>query len=1087
MKGKFKHQESRGLPGGPNEVFEYITGVFSTNGYKRDSPDVNNPFNIINSGNITMKGVDFPVMGTDNLGNQQAMIPGNDYQFPGDQVFEIPMAQTGGGKIGKRGFLYTNNDIISGGGTLNFPTGTRINASAVVPKGFNPTFKGSGSFGINQQLGNFNIGNRLDVPVRNDGETGERLPYTLKNTLSAEWKKSLGDFDFTAKIEAPLSKNTFLNRGFNTSASAIYNIPPNKKKSKGKMLANGGALNKFLTKAQYGQSTYDPILDNPAYAPAVSDNTQPYNYYPPKNGGDLTDESINIFQQKAAIANELIKTGEVFIPANEKGTIKSLSELVDIYDMHVTAKANQGTVTKKKEQDSWEAGVERVEDIITNLPAAAKYSFVGGGLDNMPRNYNQMLDAGIDPSASSFQERFGYSDEGMGKGSNPLSFVNNMTNPAKIAHNIDNALSNDNYGDAAIEAAGLIPGLGGLLKGLKAVDKGVDFANTLKKVKIKNIIDDDVLKKFLEASDDVADLSKKAPATKNKINWGKWNKEIPKNKALMKEYDAIEKTAKANGTWMKNADGTKFKGSPEQFVQQNSKNYKKAYPDGASNVYRGTGENTPNLRDNKTIFTADKELAKVYANNPQKILGPHDFTIKSRNDERISSTGGLYDLLKKNSDNSISWDGASNDWSNLDLNNAGLDPKNIKKFIEFQKKHSISQKKLMGEYKQHSDGSWHHPSGQVMSDELYTYEMLNPHADNRIDELEARLNNPYTYPDNIQAYKKMKKDLGSRTTTDHIASYMERSGLDNVTIRNINDSGYGDVSMVNHKLGNYLKSNVGNNGMFDMTNPNIFKLMFPFAIGASTIAGQQEDKPITQRPVYQYGGASVDNDFPEYSPITGFNPNAGVDERFIKSFKTQVIEPGVGYTRNIHYDGPSNEGEVLQTGNYNEHFLNPGTISTVNLNNATSINFDGNIEGKEKMLRKLNRQNFTGSHGFRGRGWKNGLSDVEIQEFKDENPFYKKDRVREVNYDLTKADPTRSNYYKNPDGYRFQTGGNIADAESITVSKKDMNTYKAFFNEEIEGLEAQKIYDKLNRIYYKQAKAKKMSPPNYILTYVIRL
>lgn len=243
MEGKFKHQESRGLPGGPNEVFEYITGVFSTDGYKRDSPDVNNPFNIINSGNITMKGVDFPVMGTDNLGNQQAMIPGNDYQFPGDQVFEIPMAQTGGGKIGKRGFLYTNNDIISGGGTLNFPTGTRINASAVVPKGFNPTFKGSGSFGINQQLGNFNVGNRLDVPVRNDGETGERLPYTLKNTLSAEWKKALGNFNLKAGIVAPLIKNNTGSVELNPEikASVVYNIPPNKKKFKGKMLADGGS------------------------------------------------------------------------------------------------------------------------------------------------------------------------------------------------------------------------------------------------------------------------------------------------------------------------------------------------------------------------------------------------------------------------------------------------------------------------------------------------------------------------------------------------------------------------------------------------------------------------------------------------------------------------------------------------------------------------------------------------------------------------------------------------------------------------------------------------------------------------------
>lgn len=96
MEKKFNNIERRGLPGGPNEQFSYITGVFSTEGYKSDSPDVNNPFNIIDSGNITMKGVDFPVLGTDNLGNSQMMFPENDYQFPGNQVTELPMGGLGG-------------------------------------------------------------------------------------------------------------------------------------------------------------------------------------------------------------------------------------------------------------------------------------------------------------------------------------------------------------------------------------------------------------------------------------------------------------------------------------------------------------------------------------------------------------------------------------------------------------------------------------------------------------------------------------------------------------------------------------------------------------------------------------------------------------------------------------------------------------------------------------------------------------------------------------------------------------------------------------------------------------------------------
>ena len=101
MEKDYNNIKSRGLPGGPNEVFSYVTGVFSTDGYRSDSQDVNNPFNVIPSGNITMKERDGrplkkgPLLGVDNLGNRKIMHPGQDYQFPGSQVTEIPMAQYG--------------------------------------------------------------------------------------------------------------------------------------------------------------------------------------------------------------------------------------------------------------------------------------------------------------------------------------------------------------------------------------------------------------------------------------------------------------------------------------------------------------------------------------------------------------------------------------------------------------------------------------------------------------------------------------------------------------------------------------------------------------------------------------------------------------------------------------------------------------------------------------------------------------------------------------------------------------------------------------------------------------------------------
>ena len=63
----------------------------SRTGYKKNSPDVNNAVNIIPSGNITMKDVDFPVKGTDNLGNTKIMKPGKNYKFPGSTVKETKL------------------------------------------------------------------------------------------------------------------------------------------------------------------------------------------------------------------------------------------------------------------------------------------------------------------------------------------------------------------------------------------------------------------------------------------------------------------------------------------------------------------------------------------------------------------------------------------------------------------------------------------------------------------------------------------------------------------------------------------------------------------------------------------------------------------------------------------------------------------------------------------------------------------------------------------------------------------------------------------------------------------------------------
>jgi len=67
----------------------------SNKGYLRNSPDVNKPQNIIQGGDITMKGVDFKVLGTDDRGYTKIMQPGYDYKFPGAKyVTETPIKKT---------------------------------------------------------------------------------------------------------------------------------------------------------------------------------------------------------------------------------------------------------------------------------------------------------------------------------------------------------------------------------------------------------------------------------------------------------------------------------------------------------------------------------------------------------------------------------------------------------------------------------------------------------------------------------------------------------------------------------------------------------------------------------------------------------------------------------------------------------------------------------------------------------------------------------------------------------------------------------------------------------------------------------
>jgi len=203
MAHKKKHTktERRGLPGGPNEMFTYVTGVFSTEGYKLDSPDFENPFNVIRGDKdgtpITMDNVPFSILGMDNLGNSRIMNPNDDdYKFPGSRVFEIPLRDT----LALSNPLKDKKNIQLGVSTdfrnINprfstvLPTQTKVDVRGVLPLQYfddvlpfdvKSQNQGNIDVGINQPLSrNTNIGLDFNIPLK--GNSNKKMDPVISFT-----------------------------------------------------------------------------------------------------------------------------------------------------------------------------------------------------------------------------------------------------------------------------------------------------------------------------------------------------------------------------------------------------------------------------------------------------------------------------------------------------------------------------------------------------------------------------------------------------------------------------------------------------------------------------------------------------------------------------------------------------------------------------------------------------------------------------------------------------------------------------------------------------------------------------------------
>lgn len=103
--------------------------------------------------------------------------------------------------------------------------------------------------------------------------------------------------------------------------------------------------------------------------------------------------------------------------------------------------------------------------------------------------------------------------------------------------------------------------------------------------------------------------------TEKLLNWDGYSKGGDISIEHLKEYADIERKAKANGTWLKNADGTDFTDDPHIWVKMQSKDFKKNYADRI--LYSGTSKSREIKADyNGLQFASDEpNRAITYANN----------------------------------------------------------------------------------------------------------------------------------------------------------------------------------------------------------------------------------------------------------------------------------------------------------------------------------------------------------------------------------------------------------------------------------------------------------------------------------------
>lgn len=321
---------------------------------------------------------------------------------------------------------------------------------------------------------------------------------------------------------------------------------------------------------------------------------------------------------------------------------------------------------------------------------------------------------------------------------------------------------------------------------------------------------------------------------KSDIDWASWNKDTPNHPELMQEYRDVEFNTKKKGTWMKNPDGSDFEGSPEQFVQRQSSFYKEAFPDGGTRVYRGVGANDwkqgpgaprwdrggydpeKSVPSDGTVFASeDLEQARSYQGDDVAYNSPFLSQETYRNPQ-----GGTYDLQAPSGGSDLASDQSGRSYQNLGTTrgDGSFKPRGIRDVS--------TEKELNSFYSDYNAWAKKNNKGTITDyDKNQTW------------------NNAPNFK-NIEEEQAWLKTLPDAASTDDVAEFLASKGgkkYSSFTARDIDDNAVGDVRIHQNRKGNYLKSNVGNVGFFDLNNPDVFKAMIPIIGGAAAMKASREN------------------------------------------------------------------------------------------------------------------------------------------------------------------------------------------------------------------------------------------------------